>query len=59
MRERRWSQNVDPEALAWLTDVAKLDRDQAVDLMRWSARALLHAALTWTPPGTTSAGQQP
>jgi AcrR family transcriptional regulator len=41
------------EALVWLTDVAKLDRDKAVDLMAWSAQALLHAALTWTPPATT------
>jgi AcrR family transcriptional regulator len=33
------------EALAWLTDVAGLSRDDATDLMRWSARALLDAAL--------------
>jgi AcrR family transcriptional regulator len=33
------------EALAWLTDVAGLSRDNATDLMRWSARALLDAAL--------------
>jgi AcrR family transcriptional regulator len=39
------------EALAWLTDVAALNRDEAVALMRWSAQALLHAALTWRPPG--------
>jgi AcrR family transcriptional regulator len=32
------------EALAWLTDVAGLTRDDAVELMRWSARALLQAA---------------
>jgi AcrR family transcriptional regulator len=38
------------EALAWLTDVAKLTGDDAVALMRWSAHALLHAALTATPP---------
>jgi AcrR family transcriptional regulator len=38
------------EALAWLTDVAMLTRDEAVRLMSWSAQALLHAALTWTPP---------
>jgi AcrR family transcriptional regulator len=42
------------EALAWLTDVAALTRDDAVALMSWSAQALLHAALTWTPPGTTA-----
>jgi AcrR family transcriptional regulator len=38
------------EALAWLTDVAALTRDEATDLMSWSAQALLHAALTRTPP---------
>jgi len=43
------------EALVWLTDVAALTRDEAVDLMSWSAQALLRAALT-TPP---AAPQQP
>lgn len=33
------------EALVWLTDVAGLSRPQASDLMRWSALALLRAAL--------------
>jgi AcrR family transcriptional regulator len=33
------------EAMVWLTDVAALSRDEAVDLMRWSARALLRSAL--------------
>jgi hypothetical protein len=33
------------EALAWLTDVAGLSRDDAADLMRWSARALLRSAV--------------
>ena len=33
------------EALAWLTDVAGLSRDDATELMRWSARALLQSAL--------------
>jgi AcrR family transcriptional regulator len=42
------------EALAWLTDVAGLTRDDAVALMSWSAQALLHAARTWTPPATAS-----
>lgn len=32
------------EALAWLTDIAGLSRDDAAGLMRWSARALLDAA---------------
>lgn len=40
------------EALAWLTDVAKLSPDDAVRLMRWSAQAMLGAALAGTPPGT-------
>lgn len=34
------------EALVWLTDVAGLSRRQASQLMRWSALALLQAALT-------------
>jgi AcrR family transcriptional regulator len=38
------------EALAWLTDVAGLSRPEATRLMRWSAQALLHAALTSEPP---------
>jgi AcrR family transcriptional regulator len=33
------------EALVWLTDMAGLSREEAVDLMRGSARALLAAAL--------------
>jgi AcrR family transcriptional regulator len=33
------------EALAWLTDVGGLSRDEAAELMRWSARGLLRAAL--------------
>ena len=33
------------EALAWLTDIAGLTRDEATDLMRWSAQALLQRAL--------------
>jgi AcrR family transcriptional regulator len=33
------------EALVWLTDVAGLSRQQASKLMRWSALALLRAAL--------------
>lgn len=39
------------EALAWLTDVAGLSRPAAAELMRWSAQALLHAALTGRAPG--------
>ena len=33
------------EALVWLTDIAGLSRPEAVELMRWSAGALLRAAL--------------
>jgi AcrR family transcriptional regulator len=38
------------EALVWLRDVAGLPREDAARLMRWSARSLLHAALTAEPP---------
>ncbi len=33
------------EALVWLTDVAGLSREEAVELMRWSASALMRGAL--------------
>jgi AcrR family transcriptional regulator len=33
------------EALVWLTDIAGLSRDEAVELMCWSAQALLRIAL--------------
>ena len=33
------------EALVWLTDVGRLSREEAVELMSWSARALLRGAL--------------
>jgi AcrR family transcriptional regulator len=33
------------EALVWLTDIAGLPRQQAVEIMRWSARTLLRAAV--------------
>jgi AcrR family transcriptional regulator len=38
------------EALVWLTDVAKLSRPEAAELMRWSAGALLRAARSGRPP---------
>lgn len=38
------------EALVWLTDIGGLSRDEAVALMRWSARALLERALGGSPP---------
>jgi len=40
------------EALVWLTDIARLSRPEAVELMRWSARALLQAALAGGAPGS-------
>ncbi|HEV7525279.1 MAG TPA: TetR/AcrR family transcriptional regulator [Acidimicrobiia bacterium] len=42
------------EALVWLTDIAGLSRTEAVELMRWSARAMYDAALAGpTSPGRT------
>jgi AcrR family transcriptional regulator len=41
------------EALSWLTDVAKLGRDEAVNMMSWTAQALLYSALNWRTPGDT------
>lgn len=34
------------ESLVWLTDVAGLSREEAVELMRWSARALLQRTIS-------------
>ena len=34
------------EALVWLTDVAGLAREEAVEVMRWSARALCRTAIS-------------
>jgi AcrR family transcriptional regulator len=42
------------EALVWLCDVAGLSRADAAQLMRWSARSLLEAALKSAPPPTGS-----
>ena len=33
------------DTLVWMVDVAGLSREEAVAMMRWSARALLHSAL--------------
>lgn len=44
------------EALAWLTDVARLTREEAVGLMAWSAQAMLQAALTGHPPPLSDPG---
>jgi AcrR family transcriptional regulator len=43
------------EALAWLTDVAGLDREGAISLMSWSARAMLYSAVSQRPPPDASA----
>jgi AcrR family transcriptional regulator len=37
------------ESLIWLTDIAGLSRDEAAEVLRGSARALLRAALGTTP----------
>jgi len=38
------------ESLVWLTDVGGLSGEEAVASQRWTARALLHQALTDGPP---------
>ena len=38
------------EALVWLTDVAGLSREEALHLMRWSARGLLRSAMADDEP---------
>jgi AcrR family transcriptional regulator len=42
------------EALVWLTDVAGLAREDATELMAWTAQALLQAAVTGFPPAATT-----
>jgi hypothetical protein len=44
------------EALVWLTDVAGLDRQQAMEIQRWSARAMVRAALE--APSTRRTGRK-
>ncbi len=38
------------ESLVWLTDIARLTREDAAERMHWSARALLHQALADAAP---------
>ena len=38
------------DALVWLTDIAGLSRPEAAEVMRWSARTLLRAALSAPAP---------
>jgi AcrR family transcriptional regulator len=40
------------EARVWLTDVAGLTSKQSLDTMRWSAQAMLHAAMQGNPPAS-------
>lgn len=40
------------EALVWLRDVGGLSADEAGEVMRWSARSMLLAAIDSGPPGT-------
>ncbi|MDX6284711.1 MAG: hypothetical protein QOG53_196 [Frankiales bacterium] len=48
------------EALVWLTDVAGMSSDEAVQLMRWSANALLEQTLAEAQrPGPTSRRRAP
>jgi AcrR family transcriptional regulator len=42
------------EALVWLTDVAELSSREAVELMQWSAQALMHSAVNLGPPPTST-----
>jgi AcrR family transcriptional regulator len=45
------------EAFVWLTDVAGLSRDDARELMRWSARALLQSAMSDGSSGRARTGR--
>lgn len=41
------------EALVWLTDIGGLSREKAAELMQWSAKSMLQAALAGSPPSGT------
>jgi AcrR family transcriptional regulator len=41
------------EALVWLTDIAGLSREEAVEVMRWSARALFEVATSEVSTSST------
>jgi hypothetical protein len=47
------------EARVWLTDVAQLSNDDAMAVMRWSAQALLAAALAGQAPPTSAIDERP
>jgi hypothetical protein len=38
------------EAFIWLVDIARVPREEAVQLLRWTGKALLRAALNGEPP---------
>ncbi len=46
------------EAIVWLVDVARLSRNDAIALTRWSAQALLQRATTVPPPAPSRSGRQ-
>jgi AcrR family transcriptional regulator len=46
------------EARVWLTDVAELSDDEAMAVMRWSAQALLAAALAGRAPPTRASNER-
>lgn len=45
------------ESLVWLTDVAGLDRDEASEVMQWTALALLQRTLDGFPPPVRALGK--
>ena len=47
------------EALVWLTDIAGLSRTEAVEMMRWSARAMYDATVTRESGGSRSVCSAP
>jgi AcrR family transcriptional regulator len=47
------------EALVWLTDIGGLSRDEAAASMRWSAQALLTAAITQSASRADGRGHPP
>jgi AcrR family transcriptional regulator len=46
------------EALVWLTDIAGLSRDEALGIMRWSARAQLESVLAQSPASAGPASRR-
>ncbi len=45
------------ESLVWLTDIGGLSREKAAELMLWTSRCLLQAAITGSPPGQPQASR--